>query len=270
MAIKTNIAWCQHTASPWFGCSEVPGAPECAHCYAKLLTLRSKWAGWGDNSPRVKSKGFWKEVPKWNDAAAGLAEKPRIFTSLMDFLDVQAPLALFGEFMNCVRVYKSLNWLLLTKRIEHFKPRMVALMNSIGPTTFFGNDTTTDLQKWISDWLNGNPPDNVWLGVTAGVQKRADEQIPILLSTPAKVHWVSAEPLLEEVKLPSIEKLSWVVIGGESGPNFRRVPIRTICQLAEDCIAAKVRVFVKQDCNRLPGLQGLIPPAYWDLKQFPV
>src|SRR6185369_5285331 len=50
-------------------------------------------------------------------------------------------------------------------------------------------------------WIG--PLHNVWLGVTAGTQKSADERIPWLLKTPAAVRFVSAEPLLEEIDLDS-------------------------------------------------------------------
>jgi len=42
---------------------------------------------------------------------------------------------------------------------------------------------------------------NIWLGVTAENQARADEQIPLLLQTPAAVRFVSCEPLLEPIDL---------------------------------------------------------------------
>ena len=56
MSEKNNISWCDSTASPWFGCTEISAG--CANCYARELTLKRKWAGWGDKSPRVRSKGF--------------------------------------------------------------------------------------------------------------------------------------------------------------------------------------------------------------------
>ena len=45
----------------------------------------------------------------------------------------------------------------------------------------------------------GFPPCNVWLGVTAENQARADERIPLLLQTPAAHRWVSIEPMLSYI-----------------------------------------------------------------------
>jgi len=93
---------------------------------------------------------------------------------------------------------RNLNWLLLTKR-----PENIAAM-----------------APWQSEW-----PPNVWLGVTAENQKRADERIPVMLSHNARVHFVSAEPLLGPLSLKrymtGVRRLDWVIAGGESGPCAR-------------------------------------------------
>lgn len=53
----------------------------------------------------------------------------------------------------------------------------------------------------LSDLADGRPLPNVWLGVSAEDQPRADERIPDLLATPAAVRFVSAEPLLSALDL---------------------------------------------------------------------
>jgi protein gp37 len=109
------------------------------------------------------------------------------------------------------------------------------------------------------------PLPNVWLGVSVEDQKTADERIPLLLKCPAAVRWISAEPLLGPIDLtwnyrstvspigahPSIhhryvDKLGWVVVGGESGPNARPCDIANIRSIVQQCKAAGVPVFVKQ------------------------
>ena len=128
------------------------------------------------------------------------------------------------------------------------------------------------------------PLRNVWLGVTAEDQQRADERIPILLDTPAAVRFVSAEPLLGQVDLgranglpvyheaesvtdrcmPSGDArvragrgwvkhdgnlhpwLDWVIVGGESGPRARPCDVAWIRSIVAQCRAASVPVFVKQ------------------------
>ena len=113
--------------------------------------------------------------------------------------------------------------------------------------------------------------DNVWLGVTAENQEMADLRIPILLQIPAAVRFVSVEPLLGPVDLRHIQtseveidsltgdhgvvrplagrsdnKLSWVIVGGESGPNARPMHPDWVRSLREQCQAAGVPYFFKQ------------------------
>lgn len=256
MSDTTNIAWATHTASPWFGCTEVD--PCCANCYARELTLKHKWAGWGDNSPRVRSKGFWKDAYKWNRRAQGAAERPRVFTSLMDWLDAKTPTEWLADFMRVIRETPHLDWLLLTKRPQNFIHRLQSA------------DANARL-SWTLAWMSGSPPPNVWFGVTCGTQNSADVRIPILRTISAKVRWLSVEPILEPITM-DLSGIHWVVVGGESGARRREPAVGTVAAIVDvvrQCRAANVPCFVKQDSGRLSGMQGRLPDDIWQIKQFP-
>jgi protein gp37 len=104
------------------------------------------------------------------------------------------------------------------------------------------------------------PLPNVWLGVSVEDQKTADERIPILLDTPAKLRWLSVEPLLGPLDLSHYlhtrflhggpyhehNRADWVVVGGESGPEARPMHPRWVQILREQCTAAGVPFFFKQ------------------------
>lgn len=115
------------------------------------------------------------------------------------------------------------------------------------------------------------PLPNVWLGVTAEDQTRADERIPDLLATPAALRAVSVEPMLGPINLNSIDlpggdeevlplgakhldrddydgfaKLDWVIVGGESGPNARPMQVGLARSIVAQCRDARVPCFVKQ------------------------
>jgi protein gp37 len=103
-------------------------------------------------------------------------------------------------------------------------------------------------------------PDNVWLGVTAENQERADERIPILLQIPAAVHWVSVEPMLGPVEVApwcyplvgsKLPGLSGVVAGPETGPGARACRWQWIEALYEQCKAAGVPFFDKREVSPL-------------------
>lgn len=305
MSERTNIEWANHTASPWFGCSKV--SPGCTHCYAEELTLKYKWAGWGDNAPRVKGKSFWRDVYKWNQrsicgtcdtsvipvysrsrdlvcpecATMNDFHRPRIFTSLMDWLDEKAPIEWLADFLKVIHECENLDWLLLTKRPENFH-RVQEALDSM-------KECSCDFETWIQQWVDGFPPANVWLGCTVEDEARKRERVPILLDTPAKVRWLSVEPLLEPVFLnenfwldgrarrqdktlmpPGTHPhIDWVVVGGESGRNRRDCGVQAIVNVAEQCKDAGVPIFVKQDVGLKPGQQGRIPDEVWQLKQYP-
>lgn len=101
------------------------------------------------------------------------------------------------------------------------------------------------------------PLPNVWLGVSAEDQKRADERVPLLLDTPAAIRFVSAEPLLGPVDL--LDRLAldtplmggvplhWVIAGGESGPNARPMNPQWARDIRDQCEAAGVAYFHKQN-----------------------
>lgn len=105
------------------------------------------------------------------------------------------------------------------------------------------------MSRWTYRW---GP--NVWAGVTAEDQQRADERIPLLLATPAAHRWVSVEPMLEAVRLDGFlggkeshgPFLDQVVAGCESGPGMRQSEQEWFAQIVEACGKWGVGCFIKQ------------------------
>jgi protein gp37 len=118
---------------------------------------------------------------------------------------------------------------------------------------------------------------NVWLGVSVEDQLTANERIPVLLKTPAAVHWISAEPLLGAIDLRSlavtangragsfVSAIDWVVVGGESGARAR--PMRAVWaqSLRDQCISNGVPFLFKQWGTYRPPLtrQEKQPAGKW-------
>ena len=111
---------------------------------------------------------------------------------------------------------------------------------------------------------------NLWLGVTAENQQRADERIPILLQIPAAVRFVSVEPMLGPIALNAIcavvdgfaqrvktllDGIDWVICGGETGPNARSMHPDWVRSLRDQCVEAGVPFFFKQWGEWLPDDQ---------------
>jgi len=125
---------------------------------------------------------------------------------------------------------------------------------------------------------------NLWLGVTVENQAQADERIPILLQIRAAVRFVSVEPMLGPVKLPSGWKgarrmsdgheyywqlpfLDWVICGGETGPGARPIHPDWARSLRDQCQAAGVPFFFKQ-WGEYCAISQMPPETYraWDVQ----
>ena len=131
------------------------------------------------------------------------------------------------------------------------------------------------------------PLPNVWLGTSVERQQEADQRIPHLLATPAAVRFISAEPLLGPVDLTRLfhdhpahtnalkgeyrgergwqietDKLDWVIVGGESGPDARPMNPDWARSLRAQCEDAKTPFFMKQ----MSGVtKNAMPPIPDDL-----
>lgn len=125
----------------------------------------------------------------------------------------------------------NLDWLLLTKR-----PELVS--NKV---------------PWEKAW-----PQNVWLGTTVEDQDWANERLPILMSVPAFIRFISAEPLLGPLNISKWLHggLDWVITGGESGPRARPSSPTWFRDLLNQCMAADVPFHFKQWGDWAPG-QGI-------------
>jgi protein gp37 len=179
------------------------------------------------------------------------------YTNLLPLLGNEQVAAARNRLFRLIDDTPWLDWLLLTKRPQHVMP-------------LYGN--------WLH-WTRsaeGKPvafPPNVWMGVSVEDQERAEERLPVLCSIPAKVRWISLEPMLGFIDLrPWLggdDGVHWVVIGGESGPGHRPLEIDWVSRTVDMCREAGVNVFVKQDSGSKPGKQGRIPLDVWQNKEFP-
>jgi protein gp37 len=269
MAENSPIEWTNHTWSPWEGCTKV--SPGCDHCYAEGMNrwLR-KGANWGPGAPRREySDQHWAKPLKWDAQAKALVEvlgpgEPvKVFPSVCDPFDNAAPEDGRPRFAHLILGTPHLTWLLLTKRI--------------------GNAAAM-----LAEMFPRGTPANVWLGATVVNQEEVDRDIPKLLATPARVRFLSCEPLLGPVDLgrfigDSLERacprcnwrgygprgsscplcrlgpedgpLHWVIAGGESGRGARPMHPDWARTLRNQCAAAGVPFLFKQWGQWVPDRQ---------------
>ena len=237
MGYKTGISWCDHTASPWHGCThgvytDADGNehehPGCGHCYAEAMAKRNPGTlgVWGKDGTRVRSASFHANCRRWNKQAERDGVIRSVFPSICDPFEMwEGPiLERHGE-----RLYKG--------------PPGTPWENDVGIAAF-GPDSpaaaypltmddlrrelfqTIDACQWLrfllltkrpgnvkSMWL-GTPGrrlpgrvldyrPNVWLITSVSDQPTADALIPPLLECRdlAPVMGVSCEPLLGPINL---------------------------------------------------------------------
>ncbi len=258
MGSNTGIEWAHHTFNPWWGCVRV--SPGCDHCYAERDAFRfaPKMKLWGPGSTRREFRDeHWHQPIKWANEAVKTLDSVRVFcASMADVLDKDGPAAARERLWETIEATPALDWLLLTKRI--------------------GNARRLLPKAWIK---NGLPP-QAWLGISVVNQEEADRDIPKLLEIPARIRWLSCEPLLGPVDLKQhmpkplyhcsecgrekarnycakcgtsdntatnqIIGVDWVIVGGESGPHARGMNLDWARSIVNQCEDAGVACFVKQ------------------------
>ena len=242
MAKDSGIQWTTHTFNPWWGCEKVSAA--CKNCYAESFAKRTGNQVWGgaDTSRRFFAAKHWAEPLKWNKAAEKAGERHRVFcASMADVFEDRRDLDVERyRLWNLIHATPALDWLLLSKRWG------------------FADIASMVPASWASGW-----PSNVWAGATVEDQEQAEKRIPALLRVPAKVRFLSMEPLLGPVDLARVpwggiatdvlrgwdrptHGIHWIILGGESGGKPRPVHLEWIRSLVRHARAAGVAPFVKQ------------------------
>jgi len=251
MGKNSKIEWTHHTFNPWEGCEKV--SPACANCYAE--TWSNRWGKdlWGADKPReFRSDKYWNEPLKWNSAAEAAGERHRVFcASMSDVFEDRRDLNPHRERLwRLIEATPQLDWLLLTKRPQNVTGliplRWAWWLDGTEPQRIDAERAGVELARRL--------PNNVWIGATVEDQKRAEERIPHLLRIPAKVRFLSCEPLLEEVILcgdafvteGKVGPIDWVICGGESGSKARPLHPDWARSLRDQCRAEGVPFFFKQ------------------------
>ncbi len=215
MGELSKIQWCDATVNFWMGCQKI--SPGCKFCYM----FRDKYRYGQDPTKvtRTLDATFYKALT-WQDPKI-------IFTcSWSDFFIDEAD-DWRADAWDVIKRTPQHQWLILTKRPERIK------------------------QCLPEDWGEGYR--NVWLGVSVESQKYI-HRVETLKTIPAKIRFISAEPLLEEVDLSGVlvdGTIHWVIIGGESGNEngkylYREAEIGWFHKIIGDCCVTGVSVFNKQ------------------------
>ncbi len=297
MGDRSAIQWTDATWNPIRGCSRV--SEGCRNCYAErqaarqagqggayegLIRLGTQRASRESAQRRPYRRATWtgevRFIPEVLELPFRWKRPRRIFVnSMSDAFHERVEHAWLVAFFGVMMCTRRHTFQVLTKRPE----RMAEWVSSWGEgeaaymalVQQFGNSPIRHQMRQPGNLAACLLPDriawplpNVWLGVSVEDRKNLD-RLDVLRATPAAVRFVSFEPLLEDLGTVNLAGIHWVIVGGESGPGHRPMEIAWIESAVEQCRAAGVPIFVKQDSAPRPGQQGRIPDRLW-LKEFPL
>ena len=212
MATNSHIEWTDMTWNPVTGCTKI--SQGCKHCYAERLAHRLHAMGLERyrNDFKVTLHPDLIELPfSW--------KKPRMIfvNSMSDLFHDDIPLTFIRRVFKTMERTPQHIYQVLTKRSERLK--LVASTIS---------------------W-----PANVWMGVSVEAG-RVIQRIHDLADTPARIKFLSCEPLIGPLDHLPLDNIDWVIVGGESGPKARAMKKEWVESIYSQCRANHVAFFFKQ------------------------
>ena len=217
MAKDSTIEWTDHTFNPWWGCTKI--SPACDNCYAERFANRFG-VGWGQGKQRrYASEATWRAPYIWDSQAAKANRRARVFTaSMADVFDHEVHDKWRHRLFFLIRSTPNLDWQILTKR-----------------------------PKLMLEWADKHGwPANAWAGTTIENQAmmKARGQWIEKMKAHATITFLSCEPLLG--KITPTCRVDWVIAGGETGHNARKMHIDWVRDLLNTCIIFDIPFFFKQ------------------------
>lgn len=274
MGAKSGIEWTEATWNPVTGCDKV--SQGCKHCYALAQAKRLQAMGSARyaNGFKVTTHQDVLELPyRWQRSR-------RIFVnSMSDLFHKDVPDGFIAWVFDVMGQASQHTYQILTKRPErmaefcrrwsdHVEPDAPPICMARGPAEtrqayrsgramLFADmldemgpppeDAAYPTYGWLEGqrWWPAVLP-NVWLGTSVESQDVID-RVRLLTETPAAVRFLSCEPLLGPLDLaPYLDKIDWVIVGGESGPHARPMEADWVRGVRDQCLAAGTAFFFKQ------------------------
>ena len=240
----SDIEWTESTWNPIAGCKIV--SPGCSNCYAMRMAARLQAMGMAKYAGTTRKSGkrhVWtgKINVDLNALSAPLAwKKPqRIFVnSMSDLFQEKADQRFIRQVW---RVMEQAHWhtfQILTKRPE----RMLDVLSGPEFPTLA----------------------NVWLGTSVESEDYLN-RIDVLRRVPARVRFISFEPLIGPIVDPDLTDIHWAIVGGESGPCARSMEPWWVEELRDACQHQRVAFFFKQWGGKRKKKTGrLLAGEVWD------
>ena len=208
----SSIEWTDATWNPVTGCSKI--SPGCKHCYAERFSKRLKAMG-----VEKYTNGFKLSLhPDSLETPLNWKNPRRIFVnSMSDLFHEDIPEDFIYKAFSIMRQADWHQFQILTKRSE----RLLQLSSKI-------------------DWAS-----NIWMGVSVE-NSNYTFRVDHLRQTGAHIKFLSLEPLLGPLPKLDLVGISWVIVGGESGPGARPMLKEWAVEIKDQCMTARIPFFFKQ------------------------
>ncbi|GMV31034.1 MAG: hypothetical protein AMXMBFR59_31590 [Rhodanobacteraceae bacterium] len=213
MTTTSKIEWTEQTWNPIVGCTKISAG--CKHCYAETMAKRLQAMG----TPGYEN-GFALRLLPERLADPAKRQKPTVYfvNSMSDLFHEKVPESYIQQVFDVIAATPQHSYQILTKRAarlaRYFRDRVV--------------------------------PPNVWLGVSVENRKHGVPRIDYLRTVPARIRFLSVEPLLDDVGELDLRDIHWVIVGGESGPKARPMKPEWAESVRRQCAEQEVAFFFKQ------------------------
>jgi protein gp37 len=212
MATISTIEWTEMTWNPVTGCIKI--SQGCKHCYAERMAKRLKAMGatrYADGFKPTLHDDLIDAPRKW--------KRPRLIfvNSMSDLFQEAVPDSFIRRVFDTMRDCPQHTFQILTKRSDRLRQLGASL-------------------PW---------PSNIWMGVSVE-DARVIDRIADLAAVPAQVRFLSCEPLIGPLNNLILDRIHWVIVGGESGPRARPIRQEWVESIQGQCARADVAFFFKQ------------------------
>ncbi len=209
---QSSIEWTELTWNPVTGCNKI--SPGCKFCYAEVMTKRLKAMGVEkyENGFEIRTHSSALNIPfTW--------KRPKVVfvNSMSDLFHPEVPIEFIKAVFAVMNNTPQHIYQVLTKRSE----RLLELSSEL-------------------NWTK-----NIWMGVSVENEDytyRIDE----LSKTGANTKFLSIEPLIAPVYTLNLNKIDWVIVGGESGHKARPIKKKWVDYIKVKCENSSVPFFFKQ------------------------
>jgi len=217
MSMNSHIEWTDSTWNPVRGCTKI--SPGCKHCYAATFAERFRGV-----KGHPYEQGFdLRLVPeKLAEPFSWRSPKLVFVNSMSDLFQEGVPESYIEAVCRVMVTAKWHTFQVLTKRSSRLKELLS------GPLRLAAEQ------------------EHIWWGVSVEDKKYGLPRIRDLQNAPARVRFLSIEPLLESLGDFDLSGISWAIVGGESGPGARPMLKEWVISVRNQCRKYHVPFFFKQ------------------------